>query len=525
VSRIEVDYRLAGADLTEAALLAKRIAYEQTVELPEAVVTDAFVNEYVVGRVERIERVQSGGGSVIATISYNSELANGHLLALLNLLFGNVSMYPGVRLSALRLPPAVLSSFAGPRFGIDGIRHLVGVYDRPLLASALKPRGLAPEALAALAGKFALGGGDIVKDDQNLVDDFESFKQRVALCASAVARANDRTGRQCLYFPHVSAPVGQIERFLDYVCALGLHGVLMCPMVVGLETAGALAGNYPLALMAHPALTGSYVIGAEHGIAHDVLLGTLFRLAGADISIFPSFGGRFSFPKSACMDIEARLGEPLGTLAPAWACPAGGMQFDDMPALARTYGRDSVFLIGGALYAHGEQLDESTRAFRTQIESVHIGQQVTPGEQWPCTSDAPWTTGSSVLAFENEFQWSERESSLYKSRTDPLSGGSFEGVRRVELIGKFGERTGSDLRYFEVAPGGFSSHEKHVHSHIVIGARGHGTLLLGNRQEVLQVNDVAYIAPLQEHQFRNDGPEPFGFFCIVDHDRDRPMSV
>jgi ribulose-bisphosphate carboxylase large chain len=81
------------------------------------------------------------------------------------------------------------------------------------------------------------------------------------------------------------------------------------------------------------------------------------------------------------------------------------------------------------------------------------------------------------------------------------------------------------LRYFEVAPGGFSSHEKHVHSHIVIGARGHGTLLLGGRQEVLQVNDVAYIAPLQEHQLRNDGPEPFGFFCIVDHDRDRPMSV
>ena len=98
------------------------------------------------------------------------------------------------------------------------------------------------------------------------------------------------------------------------------------------------------------------------------------------------------------------------------------------------------------------------------------------------------------------------------------------GVRRVELAGRFGERTRTDLRYFEIEPGGYSSLEKHLHTHIVIGARGRGVLVIGNRRETLKPMDVAHIGPLEVHQLRNETPEPFGFFCIVDHDRDRPMA-
>ena len=37
--------------------------------------------------------------------------------------------------------------------------------------------------------------------------------------------------------------------------------------------------------------------------------------------------------------------------------------------------------------------------------------------------------------------------------------------------------------------------------------------------------DVAYVEPLEPHQLRNETDRPFGFFCIVDHERDRPMRV
>lgn len=535
--RIEVDYRFSSAagptDMAGAADLARRIAFEQTVELPEALITDPYVRDVVVGRVERLS---TDSGAHVATVSFTAELASGHLSQLLNLLYGNVSLYPGVRLEALRLPGSVLASFAGPRYGVAGVRDLLGVYDRPLLATALKPRGLAHERLAEIAHQFALGGGDIVKDDQNLVDDLEGFKRRVEVCARAVARANDKSGRQCLYLPHVSASRAQLPRYLDHVYALGLPGILICPMVLGLDAARDLAADYPLLTMAHPALTGGYVTNLDHGISADVLLGTLFRLAGADISIFPSFGGRFSFTRAACLRVAERLDEPLDAIAPAFPCPAGGMQLADVEDLAKAYGRDAVFLVGGALLGHARHIEDGTRAFLDAIQVTHPPRRLGPSK--PRSADHLHAPGdgpggasgkrpadSTVLAFLDGYQWTDRPSSEYKSASQPADGGAFKGVRRVELVGKFDERASSDLRYFEVSPGGFSSHERHVHTHIIIAARGQGTLVYGNRRQVLTVNDVAYVAPLEAHQLRNEGSEPFGFYCIVDHGRDRPLPA
>ena len=91
-------------------------------------------------------------------------------------------------------------------------------------------------------------------------------------------------------------------------------------------------------------------------------------------------------------------------------------------------------------------------------------------------------------------------------------------------MGKFGERTSCDLRYFEVEPGGHTSREKHLHTHIVIGARGEAVLSLGNRRVPFRQHDVAYIKPLEVHQFVNQSDAPFGFYCVVDHARDRPMK-
>ena len=46
-----------------------------------------------------------------------------------------------------------------------------------------------------------------------------------------------------------------------------------------------------------------------------------------------------------------------------------------------------------------------------------------------------------------------------------------------------------------------------------------------SREVVVKPNDVAYLPPLATHQLRNETGEPFGFFCIVDHDRDRPLPA
>ena len=175
--------------------IAEAIAYEQTVELPPALVPEP-IRERVVARTTAIKEVDESYFDV--TLAFSARLANVNLSQLLNLIYGNVSIYDGVRLVDLWLPNDVLAHYRGPNFGVEGVRALTGVYNRPLLATALKPNGATPDVLAEMAHQFALGGGNIVKDDQNIVDDFTHFKTRVIACAEAVQRANGRTGKTCL---------------------------------------------------------------------------------------------------------------------------------------------------------------------------------------------------------------------------------------------------------------------------------------------------------------------------------------
>jgi ribulose-bisphosphate carboxylase large chain len=368
-------YRIR-ADAAEAASIARFIAYEQTVELPEALVDDPFLLEHVVGHVLAVEVADDGCFHV--RIAFEASLASGQLAQLINLVYGNVSMYPGIRLQALALPPSVLEAFRGPGFGIQGLRDLTGVHGRPLLSTAVKPRGLPVARLAALAADFARGGGDIVKDDQNLVDpDFASFRARVGAIAEAVARVNAATGGRTLYFPHLSARHADLHRYAAFVREAGLRGVLLCPHVLGFDTAREIAQAHGLVHMAHPALSGAMTQAGDNGIEFGLAMGTLLRLAGADISVFVTPGGRFRFSEAQAMRLAQACTEPLGALAPAFPCPAGGMDITKIPHLCGRYGRDAVFLVGGALQAHDPYFARATTAYREAIERCIVGARPT----------------------------------------------------------------------------------------------------------------------------------------------------
>lgn len=82
-----------------------------------------------------------------------------------------------------------------------------------------------------------------------------------------------------------------------------------------------------------------------------------------------------------------------------------------------------------------------------------------------------------------------------------------------------------EVRYFEIAPGGFSSLEYHNHAHVVVVLKGKGKVRLDKSYRILRQFDVLFIEPRQIHQLLNPYDEPFGFLCIVDRERDRPIEV
>ncbi|HWI62575.1 MAG TPA: RuBisCO large subunit C-terminal-like domain-containing protein, partial [Symbiobacteriaceae bacterium] len=353
--RFSVLYSIRAASEGEALARAKDMALEQTVEFPAELTPPGDILQHVVGQIESCRA--AGEGRYEASISYAVETVGPELTQLLNVVFGNSSIKPGLRVERLELPPGLLARFQGPRFGREGLREYMGVYDRPMLCTALKPMGLSAQDLADLAYKCAIGGIDIIKDDHGLADQpFAPFWERIQRCSEAVERANRETGRRSIYMPNVTGRADKVLESARFAKQVGAGGLLFSPGLGGLDTMRMLADEVELPIMSHPALQGSFVTSPESGISHYALFGQIARLAGADATIYPNWGGRFAFSKEECQAIAAGSCVPMGEIKPIFPTPGGGMTLERIPELLEVYGRDVVFLVGGGLFKQGPDL-------------------------------------------------------------------------------------------------------------------------------------------------------------------------
>jgi len=303
-------------------------------------------------------------------LSYAAQTAGRCLPQLLNLVFGNVSLQPGIRVQRLELPDTGFEHLPGPRFGVDGLRFIIGASKRPLLATAVKPMGLSPVELSELAYRFALGGVDLIKDDHGLADQpFCAFESRVRACAAAVARANRETGGDSRYVANLLGPAETLLARARFAKKVGAGGLLVAPGLVGWDAMRALADDerVGLPILFHPALLGGFTVSPDSGIAHEVLYGTIARLAGADVVVFPNHGGRFSFSTQDCRRITRGCGAPQGGRRTTFPAPAGGMTLDRIDEMREFYGDDMVLLIGGDLHRHGD-LVKTCRRVREMLD-------------------------------------------------------------------------------------------------------------------------------------------------------------
>ncbi len=120
------------------------------------------------------------------------------------------------------------------------------------------------------------------------------------------------------------------------------------------------------------------------------------------------------------------------------------------------------------------------------------------------------------------FSWEGIPAQVYKRGDAGASGMGWREVVRHTLAG--GELA-FHLRYFEIAPGGFSSLEKHDHAHAIVVLRGRGTVVAGRDVHSVAPFDLVVIPGGTPHQFVAAGEEPFGFLCPVDAGRDSPHAL
>jgi ribulose-bisphosphate carboxylase large chain len=356
LGRIIVTYRVR-SDAAAIEARAQAIAVEQSVETPLAAISDETVLRDIVGEVQGVREPEAGLFEV--RIGLAVETTGFEAGQLLSMLFGNASLQEDVTLHDAEIPRAMAAAFGGPNAGIAGLRAKSGARGRALTCTALKPQGLPPRALASLAGRLAAGGIDVIKDDHGLADQaYSPFADRVRACAEAVRRAGSRT----LYVPNISGGLDGAAAQIALAMMEGVEAVMVAPMIIGVSNFHRLVREFPnMAFFAHPAMAGA------SRIAPPLLLGKLFRLFGADVTIYPNYGGRFSYSPETCKAIADAARRPWRGLQPCMPCPAGGMTLDRVPEILDFYGPDTMLLIGGSLLSAKDRLTEATAAFAARV--------------------------------------------------------------------------------------------------------------------------------------------------------------
>ena len=387
------DYLLATYYLelpADADVLAKAASYAvgQTigtwVEVPGVT---AEMRERYLGRVVTVLEVppvdlttQTGETSgYLVQIALPAANVGPSIPMILATTIGNdVSTSVQAKLVDLQLPDALAEALRGPRFGIAGVRELVGVHDRPLVLNMIKPcTGLTPEAGAQIFYETALGGVDLIKDDELMGNpSFSPVADRVKAYLDAARRAREETGRDVLYFPNVT---DRADRMIDNAKAAvdaGARGVMCAYASVGFGGLQNLAEVAGVPILAHYAAAAPYFEGPGSGMAAPLALGLLPRLAGGDVAVTITPYGGYPQRRLPYLRTIQQLTLPRPHVAPTFPLIGGGVH----PGTVETYmgelGHDIVLGAGGAIQGHPDGAAAGADAMRQAIDAVMEGRPV-----------------------------------------------------------------------------------------------------------------------------------------------------
>lgn len=318
-----------------------------------------------------------GNRDYVVEVAFPEVNFGSQIPMLLTTVVGNISMGGRVKVIDLRLPKRYVAGFQGPKFGISGVRELLGVPDRPLLNNMIKPcTGYTPEVGAELFYKAALGGCDIVKDDELLADaSFNSVVERVSRYMKFEQRVYEETGEHTLYTVNVTDSVPKVFDNAHHAVEAGANAIMVNYLAVGLPVLQALAEdpavNVPI--LAHMDVAGALYMSPWHGLSSHLVLGKLPRLAGADVIVFPAPYGKAPVLPEKFLTVARNMTLPLYHLRQTFPMASGGITPSMVPKVMEDLGHDVVIGSGGGIHAHPEGPVAGARAFRQAIDATMHG--------------------------------------------------------------------------------------------------------------------------------------------------------
>jgi ribulose-bisphosphate carboxylase large chain len=329
--------------------------------------------------------------SNIVKIAYTEELFEAeNLPQILSAIAGNIfgmKVLKHLRLLDISFPKPIVEKYKGPKFGINGIRKLLNINDRPLLGTIVKPKvGLNEKEHAKVCGEAWKGGLDIVKDDENLTNmAFNKFEDRVIETLKIRDRVENEVGEKKIYMPNITSPLTTMKKRADFVIDNGGEYVMLDIVTIGfsaLQDIREYLSDREVVLHAHRAMHAAFTRSKKHGMSM-LALAKLMRLIGMDQLHTGTIVGKMEGGRQEVVETNKALteqtikGNNLSMLDQTWhnlkptlPVASGGLSPLDVPELMEILGRDVVYQFGGGCHGHPDGTKAGAKAIRQAVDAV-----------------------------------------------------------------------------------------------------------------------------------------------------------
>jgi len=340
--------------------------YRVETDLPIEKAAEAIAAEQSTGtwtEVERERLARDLAGRVIraegsfAYIGFPEELFEpGNIPQYLSVVAGNLfglGALKKVRLLDVIFPQSLVKAHKGPRVGIKEARAILGVFDRPLVGTIIKPKvGLSPKDTAEVAGQAVRGGLDLIKDDETLTDQsFCPLDERVEAVMAEISKVEEETGKKAFYAVNVTCGAEEILERAEDVIDRGANMVMVDVLTAGFSALEVLSRGVKVPVHVHRTMHGAFTRDRQHGISM-VPISRLVRMAGGTNLHTGSYLGKMAGDREENDECRDALRDEWYGLRPVFPVASGGVHPGKVRPNLEGYGIDCIVQAGGGVHGH-----------------------------------------------------------------------------------------------------------------------------------------------------------------------------